>query len=498
MENLEIVLSDRFLGCIFRENNPQIKKAVEATYKKLVQSGVKGSNLQFERLRRAKAEFHTVRAGKGPRIVGLKKDGKFILIHVDKHDDAHSWAERQPRDIKYKVTPITEAGLESAFNSDEEYNQISEVMSEVCINNADESLDDIIGDFAKREQLLILDRDRAKAERDRVKAELSQAKAERDHMYSVASEIEDGTQKDTIRNKEAERKYSAIIEAQEDTIAQLETELSQAKAAQNDHEIRLNRQTESLQRAQPLSSKPITGFSKNEILEDVFVIIDQNKKAIALKLLDNDTLRLNNWQNGFDLLLKECQELIGSRIKTDVWGNYSAQNWFQNIYLVSTEKTNSSTPLGTRSGRLYFKQNQKQDNQIYDDKICLWFIENYESVKNFDAVESQSSDKIYLNCPFEEKDECKSLGAHWDNETRKWYIWENQAPEPFYKWLSTGSASTSSKTITADKSKFIYLNCPFEDKDKCKTLGGKWDAQQKRWYVPEGVDTTPFTKWLER
>lgn len=41
-----------------------------------------------------------------------------------------------------------------------------------------------------------------------------------------------------------------------------------------------------------------------------------------------------------------------------------------------------------------------------------------------------------------------------------------------------------------------YLSCPFNDKDECKSLGGKWDPNMKKWYVPQGVDTTPFKKWL--
>jgi exodeoxyribonuclease VII large subunit len=41
-----------------------------------------------------------------------------------------------------------------------------------------------------------------------------------------------------------------------------------------------------------------------------------------------------------------------------------------------------------------------------------------------------------------------------------------------------------------------YLSCTFNDKDECKSLGGKWDPNMKKWYVPQGVDTTPFKKWL--
>ena len=29
---------------------------------------------------------------------------------------------------------------------------------------------------------------------------------------------------------------------------------------------------------------------------------------------------------------------------------------------------------------------------------------------------------IFLDCPYSEKDECKSLGGRWDNDVKKWYV----------------------------------------------------------------------------
>ena len=49
--------------------------------------------------------------------------------------------------------------------------------------------------------------------------------------------------------------------------------------------------------------------------------------------------------------------------------------------------------------------------------------------------------KIYLNCPYSEKDECKQLGARWDNERRQWYIPVGADVEPFQKWMSTSSSN---------------------------------------------------------
>ena len=42
----------------------------------------------------------------------------------------------------------------------------------------------------------------------------------------------------------------------------------------------------------------------------------------------------------------------------------------------------------------------------------------------------------------------------------------------------------------------LYLDCPFNEKDECKALGGKWDSDKKKWYIPDGVDASHFQKWI--
>jgi len=42
-----------------------------------------------------------------------------------------------------------------------------------------------------------------------------------------------------------------------------------------------------------------------------------------------------------------------------------------------------------------------------------------------------------------------------------------------------------------------YLNCPFDEKDQAKALGARWDAAKKRWYVEDAKDLGPFARWLE-
>jgi hypothetical protein len=40
-----------------------------------------------------------------------------------------------------------------------------------------------------------------------------------------------------------------------------------------------------------------------------------------------------------------------------------------------------------------------------------------------------------------------------------------------------------------------YLNVPFAQKDAAKALGARWDAANKKWYVPADKDITHFAQW---
>ena len=42
----------------------------------------------------------------------------------------------------------------------------------------------------------------------------------------------------------------------------------------------------------------------------------------------------------------------------------------------------------------------------------------------------------------------------------------------------------------------INLKVPFNEKDQAKSLGARWNAEDKVWYVPIGFDAAPFEKWL--
>ena len=59
-----------------------------------------------------------------------------------------------------------------------------------------------------------------------------------------------------------------------------------------------------------------------------------------------------------------------------------------------------------------------------------------------------------------------------------------------------GTKRNQDNSSTTARDGATYLNCPFSQKNECKQLGGRWDPFKKKWYVPAGVDTAPFSKWL--
>lgn len=56
------------------------------------------------------------------------------------------------------------------------------------------------------------------------------------------------------------------------------------------------------------------------------------------------------------------------------------------------------------------------------------------------AAKHTAAEKIYISVPYAEKDEAKSLGAKWDKDNRSWYFEGN--PQHFEKWISPTTNDT--------------------------------------------------------
>ena len=95
--------------------------------------------------------------------------------------------------------------------------------------------------------------------------------------------------------------------------------------------------------------------------------------------------------------------------------------------------------------------------------------------------------ETYLNVPREQKDIAKALGAYWDSDKMLWYVPAGKDVSKFSQFIDEGKVIKSVKKV--------YLNVPFEEKDNAKRLGAKFDSGKKKWYIMSNQDISLFEKW---
>ncbi|XLZ70402.1 DUF5710 domain-containing protein [Massilia sp. SR12] len=58
------------------------------------------------------------------------------------------------------------------------------------------------------------------------------------------------------------------------------------------------------------------------------------------------------------------------------------------------------------------------------------------------------------------------------------------------------AAASAPASVNSSKPKNTFLKVPYAEKDEAKRLGARWDPTRKKWYVPQGVDAAPFSRWI--
>lgn len=69
-------------------------------------------------------------------------------------------------------------------------------------------------------------------------------------------------------------------------------------------------------------------------------------------------------------------------------------------------------------------------------------------------------------------------------------------PAPAADRLAAAAHSFDPDARRGIKTVPVDLTVPIHEKDDAKTLGARWNAEKRIWFVPAGVDTTPFAKWI--
>lgn len=56
-------------------------------------------------------------------------------------------------------------------------------------------------------------------------------------------------------------------------------------------------------------------------------------------------------------------------------------------------------------------------------------------------------------------------------------------------------AKTADGAVSGNAAALFFLVVAFAEKDEVKSLGARWDAKARKWYVPQGKDRSLFKRW---
>ena len=132
------------------------------------------------------------------------------------------------------------------------------------------------------------------------------------------------------------------------------------------------------------------------------------------------------------------------------------------------------------------KDTIKSKGAFWDKDKKQWFIydnnENKEEIYNI--IEEQNKlKKVYIDVPFKLKNDIKSRGAFWNIDKKKWYVYENNENIKEIKNLI--------KEYNKKKQK-IYLNIPYDIKDDAKNDGCRWCKNERKWTIIEENDNYKY------
>lgn len=101
--------------------------------------------------------------------------------------------------------------------------------------------------------------------------------------------------------------------------------------------------------------------------------------------------------------------------------------------------------------------------------ICKLCRECFEERRETNRV------RVDLYVPYEDREFVKSLGARWDNEKKIWYA------NHYLVYVNENTSNMLCKYKFPNTKE--YFKIPYSLKDEAKALGAKWDGEVKKWYV---------------
>jgi phage/plasmid primase-like uncharacterized protein len=110
----------------------------------------------------------------------------------------------------------------------------------------------------------------------------------------------------------------------------------------------------------------------------------------------------------------------------------------------------------------------------------------------------ESAERTLIAVPYKEKNEAKALGARWDRQQQSWYVPAGMDPTPFAKWLESGALvvdKDASRSATSTADGRVYLAVPYSERGEARAAGALWDKAAGSWYAGPQGDQTALAKW---
>lgn len=115
---------------------------------------------------------------------------------------------------------------------------------------------------------------------------------------------------------------------------------------------------------------------------------------------------------------------------------------------------------------------------------------------------ASSGKPTYLDVPYQEREEVKSLGAKWDRKEHAWYVPAGIDPAPFQKHLrqadtprlDEGTSDIGARPMLQREGR-EYLAVPYAERNAAKSAGAAWDKEARSWYAGAGADMAALARW---
>ena len=142
-----------------------------------------------------------------------------------------------------------------------------------------------------------------------------------------------------------------------------------------------------------------------------------------------------------------------------------------------------------------------------------------------ETVKIVSDEKRYVQIPYADKNEAKSLGARWDKEQKSWYIPAGTNAALFARWMQAkpevvaeeaapdsmpqdATVEQQAAAVQQERQAIrqqqgdqtlerVYLAVPYAERGAAKEQGARWDKANKSWYIAsDHPNLSAVAKWL--